>query len=125
MKRKCYNFVLCLMAIICFGLNSTVAMARGMDTYSLQEDIAIRDIVREKGDFYLSQPDFYEEANETGLTPAELLYQKAAYTYQVRTAIAQMGDAAVAPCELGNNGQVLWANVPFKSNKPIFTNNEI
>ncbi len=112
MGRKIKVFLSCLITIVCIGLSSTVAMAKEPET--LEDSIAIQEIIREKGAFYLSQPDIKEEADELGLSVDELIYQKAVATYQVRNAIGKMVNKKVDESRgLGNNGQILYANVPL------------
>lgn len=89
-------------------------MAKSTDTDSIQREVAIKRILEEKGELYRRQPDFYEEASRMGFTLEELLYEKASITYQVRTAIEQMENEDIfSTYNIGNNDQVLWAEVPL------------
>lgn len=101
--------ILCVITLV-FALifnGSYIHVAAEEQTY----EGAISEIMEENRILYLQDPEFYREAEETGLSFEELLRQKAISTYQTRINLEMYG--GLSTYGLGNNGQNLSANVPL------------
>lgn len=103
--------ILCVVTLVIMSVliinSSYIQVAAEEHTY---ED-AISEIMEENRILYLQDPEFYREAEETGLSFEELLRQKAISTYQTRINLEMYG--GISMYGLGNNGQNLSANVPL------------